>query len=356
MEIMLNYVLLLLKHLKNNFEVPLDNPVFIDFQCMPKSIFPMSNSTNNNGPFSGKEKASTPVGKTSKGGGFRNSILNPDITTKIAQQIGLTFVSEKEAEGNVCMANSGEVRAEFRENFSTIDVLDYIFGVMHSVSDQENNKESLKLDSMRIPLPTDLSTFQKFTNLGSKIRQTPSLQTPKNKIYFTEFTLEGEYIVAKSSYENSPPPEGCPQDGVVKKVFQPQIYINSTQIILNPILELPYNPKLKQRVRELRQAENLSEVLFWMQVTKGGFHKIDFDRQRVIGNFIVDFYVKKLGLVIEIDGSSHDCKQEYDAKREAYLVSLGLRVYKIKVSAIMNKMNNVIKNLENYIIQNYGVK
>lgn len=116
------------------------------------------------------------------------------------------------------------------------------------------------------------------------------------------------------------------------------------------------DPILKQRARELRRAENLSEVLFWMQVTKGGFHKIDFDRQRVIGNYIVDFYVKKLGLVIEIDGASHDSKVENDTKREVYLVSLGLRIYRIKVTPIMNQMNSVIKNLENYIIENYGRK
>jgi len=68
--------------------------------------------------------------------------------------------------------------------------------------------------------------------------------------------------------------------------------IENTILKLNPIANLPYNPNLKLRARELRQAEDLPEVLFWMQVTKGRLHKIDFDRQRVIGSFIVDFYVK----------------------------------------------------------------
>lgn len=45
------------------------------------------------------------------------------------------------------------------------------------------------------------------------------------------------------------------------------------------------------------------------KVHKGHFYKIDFDRHPVIGNYIVDFYVKKLGLVVEIDGSSHDDKK-----------------------------------------------
>lgn len=131
--------------------------------------------------------------------------------------------------------------------------------------------------------------------------------------------------------------------------------IKDTFLIANPITDLPYNPQLKLRARELRQAENLPEVLFWMQVTKGRFHKIDFDRQRVIGNFIVDFYVKQLGLVIEIDGSSHDNKIEYDKFREEYLTSLGLKIHRIQVIDVMRNMPKVLDILENYIIQNYSI-
>ncbi len=133
------------------------------------------------------------------------------------------------------------------------------------------------------------------------------------------------------------------------------IFIKKTKIKLNPILELPYNPKIKQRARELRQAGNLPEVLFWMQVTKGGFHKIDFDRQRVIGNYIVDFYVKKLGLVVEIDGESHIGKEDYDREREDYLISLGLRVYRIKVEDVMQRLPEVMNALEEHIISEYGL-
>ncbi len=130
--------------------------------------------------------------------------------------------------------------------------------------------------------------------------------------------------------------------------------IGDTFLVPKPITELPYNPNLKLRAKELRQARNLSEVLFWMQVTKGRFHNIDFDRQRVIGNFIVDFYIKQLGLVIEIDGSSHDTKNEYDTMREAYLISLGLKIYRIKVVNVMQNMSATLSELEKYIIQNFG--
>ncbi len=132
--------------------------------------------------------------------------------------------------------------------------------------------------------------------------------------------------------------------------------INGTEIKLHPVLVLPYNPDLKARTKKLRQAENLPEVLFWMQVNKKKFHQLDFDRQRVIGNYIVDFYVRKLGLVIEIDGSSHHYKQEYDIKREAYLISLGLRVYRIKVHDVMKRMADVLVGLEEYIVLEYGIR
>jgi very-short-patch-repair endonuclease len=83
------------------------------------------------------------------------------------------------------------------------------------------------------------------------------------------------------------------------------------------------------------------------------FWKIDFDRQRIIGNYIVDFYVKTLGLVIEIDGSSHNDKEAYDQKREDYIISLGLRVYKISDLRVKHDLNNVMMELEKYIIEEF---
>ncbi|MBL7935637.1 MAG: DUF559 domain-containing protein [Bacteroidia bacterium] len=155
---------------------------------------------------------------------------------------------------------------------------------------------------------------------------------------------------------NSPLKEGCPQDRVsfFDTPNRSILEINGITIKPFPILKLPYNPKLKERAKTLRQARNLPEVLFWKQVTKGGFHKIDFDRQRVIGNYIVDFYIKQLGLVIEIDGTSHIGKEEYDNAREIFLLSLNLKIYRITVGDILNNMTKTLTELEGYIIKNYN--
>lgn len=131
-------------------------------------------------------------------------------------------------------------------------------------------------------------------------------------------------------------------------------YINGLPIYKNFIENLPFNIKLKPRSRALRKAGVLSEVIFWLQVHKRMFWKIDFDRQRIIGNYIVDFYVKPLGLIIEIDGSSHENKEEYDQKRENYFISLGLKVYKISDLRVKHDLNNVMMELEKYIIDEFG--
>jgi len=130
--------------------------------------------------------------------------------------------------------------------------------------------------------------------------------------------------------------------------------INEIPIYKNHIENLPYNPKLKPLLNGKRKAGILSEVLFWIQVRAKSFHRIDFDRQRIIGNYIVDFYVKTLGLVIEIDGWSHDVKESYDIERQKHLESFGLHVFRITDFDIKNNLSVIMKELEDFIIEHYG--
>ena len=207
----------------------------------------------------------------------------------------------------------------------------------------------------------------------------------KNKGYNQYFSLNSikQFLykhVIYTTFKHSPPPEGCQPkaDGVVYfdnkqstiETYPPQNFslvldprslytkvmrINGSQLKLPIIEALPQNAELLKRALELRKARNLPEVLFWMQVTKGRFHQIDFDRQKVIGNYIVDFYVKRLRLIIEIDGSSHIGKEVYDSKRQNYLESLGLRVYRISTGDIKYRLGCVLKELEEYIVGNYAL-
>ncbi|MCG8410934.1 MAG: HsdR family type I site-specific deoxyribonuclease [Bacteroidales bacterium] len=145
-------------------------------------------------------------------------------------------------------------------------------------------------------------------------------------------------LESKTEVINSPPMEGWSKTGVV----------NTVKRVSKNYFNLPYNPKLKERARNLRKAGNLSEVLFWNQVKKGQFKGFDFDRQKIIGNYIVDFYCSNCQVVIEIDGSSHDAKEEYDAKRDIYLKSLGLTVIHIPVEDVLKRMNALMEMLYNH--------
>lgn len=110
-------------------------------------------------------------------------------------------------------------------------------------------------------------------------------------------------------------------------------------------MTLPYNPALKQRAKELRRAGNLSEVLLWNQIKNSQFSGLDFDRQKIIGNYIVDFYCAEKAVVIEIDGSSHDHKAEYDAERDAYLMSLDLTVIHLLDRDVKSNLSGVMQFL-----------
>lgn len=131
-------------------------------------------------------------------------------------------------------------------------------------------------------------------------------------------------------------------------------HINGIVIYRNFVENLPFNPHLKVLTRAKRKAGILSEVLFWKQVRAKSFHGIDFDRQRIIGNYIVDFYVKTLGLVVEINDKSHGGKEVEDRLRDEYFESLGLKVFRVSDDAIKFRISEVLKNLEDFIIENYS--
>lgn len=94
-------------------------------------------------------------------------------------------------------------------------------------------------------------------------------------------------------------------------------------------------------------------MVFWKEVRNKSFWNIDFDRQINIGNYIVDFYVKALGLVVEIDGEIHNFQEEYDEKREIFPKDLGLKVFRVSTTKMLFDTENVMKELEQFIITEY---
>jgi hypothetical protein len=75
----------------------------------------------------------------------------------------------------------------------------------------------------------------------------------------------------------------------------------------------------------------------------------DFDRQKPIGDFIVDFYCKALMLAIEIDGDSHRNKGSYDAGRQAWLESQGVRFLRFDDALLRKRPQDAIRAIEGWI-------
>ncbi|MCD6019074.1 MAG: methylase [Bacteroidetes bacterium] len=110
---------------------------------------------------------------------------------------------------------------------------------------------------------------------------------------------------------------------------------------------LPYNPKLKDLAKQLRQQGNLSEVLFWKKI-KNKSLGFEFHRQVPIDNYIVDFYCHELMLAIEVDGNSHlnSEVQVNDVRRQELLELLGVNFIRFNDLEVKKNMNDVIRCLE----------
>lgn len=131
--------------------------------------------------------------------------FNPEIVNQIASKLSLSFTNEKEipSEGEVCFINSVEVRPEFRITFAPIDVLDYIYAVLHSPSYRETYKEFLKIDFPRAPYPTDTTVFWELVVLGGELRQIHLLECTVVEKYITQYPVDGNNRVGEIKYQDN---------------------------------------------------------------------------------------------------------------------------------------------------------
>ena len=117
---------------------------------------------------------------------------------------------------------------------------------------------------------------------------------------------------------------------------------------------LRYNPKLKELARKLRKNMTLAEVLLWNQLKQKKMLGFDFDRQRPIDEYIVDFYCKELMLAIEIDGASHNFEDSdvRDMERQDRLENLGVRVLRFTDGDVKQNLEGVLRGVRNWIDKN----
>ncbi|HEY8784806.1 MAG TPA: endonuclease domain-containing protein [Mucilaginibacter sp.] len=116
---------------------------------------------------------------------------------------------------------------------------------------------------------------------------------------------------------------------------------------------IPYNKNLKAFARKLRKDMTFGEVLLWNELKEDKFYGFDFDRQRCIDNYIVDFYCKDLMLAIEIDGMSHNHEEAFlkDELRQRNLEKLGVKFIRFTEAETKYDMQNVIRRIEGKVVE-----
>ena len=87
--------------------------------------------------------------------------------------------------------------------FAPIDILDYIYAVLHSPSYREKYKEFLKIDFPRVPYPKDASYFWKMVKIGTELRELHLLESNKVKKFITSYPRDGGNEVANVKYNDN---------------------------------------------------------------------------------------------------------------------------------------------------------
>jgi len=116
---------------------------------------------------------------------------------------------------------------------------------------------------------------------------------------------------------------------------------------------IPYNPKLKELARKLRNDSTKSEIRLWGFLRGKQMMGYDFHRQKPLLNYIVDFYCYELNLCIELDGYTHKFEEVIarDEKKQLELERVGLTVVRFADVEVMQDINNVIRTIETYIFE-----
>ena len=138
----------------------------------------------------------------------REPNLAPNIVKTIATGLGLTFTPEKQ---------TAEKTSD--KTFAPIDLLDYIYAVLHSPTYREKYKAFLKIDFPRVPYPTDKNKFRKLVALGGELRTLHLLESPTLDTLNTGYPETGDHIITKPEYKITDPKKRFGNVNINKKQY-----------------------------------------------------------------------------------------------------------------------------------------
>lgn len=136
--------------------------------------------------------------------GERSPNLNTGILKEFTSRLSLKYVQEKISD---------------RQSFAPIDILDYIYSVLHSPVYREKYKEFLKIDFPRVPYPEEKEGFWQLVLLGRQLRQIHLLESSKVNDSITTYPNEGTNKVTRKMTKNSIGWEAVDNIGEIGKVW-----------------------------------------------------------------------------------------------------------------------------------------
>lgn len=114
-------------------------------------------------------------------------------------------------------------------------------------------------------------------------------------------------------------------------------------------MQRKHNHNLVEYAKNLRKNMTQEEKHLWYDFLKN--YNVRFIRQKVLGEYIVDFYCAKAKLVIEIDGSQHFEEKglKYDEKRTKFLEEYGLKVIRIPNNEMHSNFYGICEYIDNEV-------
>lgn len=199
---------------------------------------------------------------------------NIHVLKQIELHLGLTFVPEpfgsaEGTAGNVCFAESPEVRDDYKETFAPIDLLDYIYAVLHSSNYRKKYKESWTIDILRVPNPADPNHFWKLVALGGKLRQQHMLVGPKVKDCITSFPIVGNNIITNGIGEKDwelTSPNKSQEEAIGRVWINEEQYFDKIPLAAWNLYIGGYQPAQKWLKKRRGRMLNFEHILYYEKI------------------------------------------------------------------------------------------
>ena len=189
----------------------------------------------------------------------RTPNLNKEIVEQIAKILKLEFVPEKDI--------SSITTSENPSTFAPIDILDYIYAVLHSPTYREKYKEFLKIDFPRVPYPKDKQTFWQLVKLGGEIRQIHLLESPKVEEFMTSYPKDGDNQITRKITKKSPGFELVDRENGLGRVWiNDQQYFDKVPLVAWEFYIGGYQPAQKWLKDRKNRQLSFEDILHYQKI------------------------------------------------------------------------------------------